>query len=123
MKSLNIYIKETQQTHVLLIGQNCRENDTIVSQGNPDDIWFHLDNISSPHFVLQVNNTHVIPKEYLYQIALLFKDFKSNLPSRYKVIYTELKNVKKTKTLGTVITTNTKVITVKCQRTTDTTSA
>lgn len=110
MKTLSIYVDENNKEYKLLIGQNQRENDTILRSSNQNDIWFHLENISGPHFILQ-NGGDPIPKKYLNHIASMFQIYKNGL-GRYNVIYTDLKNVKLTKTLGQVTVTNTKRIKV-----------
>jgi predicted ribosome quality control (RQC) complex YloA/Tae2 family protein len=109
MKTVPIYVDENDKTYDLLIGQTQRENDQILRECDQDDTWFHLENVSGPHFILR-NSGDSIPKRYLNQIAGLFIDFKKTLPNRYSVIYTELKNVKLTKTPGQVLTSKTKVI-------------
>lgn len=109
MKQIKIFISENDKEYDLLIGQNQTENDYILKTSNQNDTWFHLEKISGPHFILQ-NNGDKIPKRYLNQIAILFKDFKNNLSNRYSVIYTELKNVKLTNTIGQVIPKNTRTI-------------
>lgn len=109
MKDIKIYVEENNNEYTLLIGQNQKENDLILKNCNKNDIWFHLDKLSGPHFILR-NNGDKIPKRYINNIAGLFRDYKNNLPNRYSVIYTELKNIKFTKTPGEVIPCNTKVI-------------
>lgn len=109
MKDIKIYIPENDNEYTLLIGQNQNENDFILKKCDQNDTWFHLDKISGPHFILR-NNGDKIPKRYLNNIATLFRDYKNNLPNRYSVIYTELKNIKLTKTPGQVIPCNTKII-------------
>jgi predicted ribosome quality control (RQC) complex YloA/Tae2 family protein len=109
MKSFTIYVEEKDKEYDLLIGESKIDNDLIIKSSNQNDIWFHLDKISGPHFILQ-NNGDVIPKKYLNKIGSLFKEYKSNLPNRYTVIYTEIKNVKLTDTLGTVNVSKTKKI-------------
>jgi len=109
MKNLTIYVEENDKEYNLLIGQSKIDNDTIIKSSHQNDIWFHLDKISGPHFILQ-SNGDIIPKKYLNKIGSLFKDYKSNLPNRYTIIYTEVKNVKLTDTLGTVNVSKTKKI-------------
>lgn len=109
MKTLDIYVEENDKTYRLIVGQNQKENDQILRACDQNDIWFHLENISGPHFILQ-NGGDTIPKRYLNQIAMMFREFKNNLSNRYSVIYTELKNVKLTKTPGEVLTVKTKTI-------------
>jgi predicted ribosome quality control (RQC) complex YloA/Tae2 family protein len=67
--------------------------------------------MSGPHIILK-NGGDKIPKRYLNQIAILFQQLKlkSNLPNKYNVIYTTVKNVKLTNVPGQVTITNTKLI-------------
>jgi predicted ribosome quality control (RQC) complex YloA/Tae2 family protein len=95
----------------LLIGETQADNDKILKQSHQNDTWFHLENLSSPHFVLS-NNGDLIPKKQLNLIASMFKDFKTGLGTRYSVIYTEVKNVKLTEIPGKVTTSRLKILKV-----------
>lgn len=109
MKKLSINVPENDQEYVILVGQNAQQNDFILRNSSPNDLWFHLDNVSSAFIILQCQGDPV-PKRYLNYIGTLFRDYKNGLPSRYTVIYTEVKNVKLTNVMGTVIPSKTKVI-------------
>ncbi len=111
MKIIQIYVEENDKNYDLVIGQNQNENDKIIKSSSSNDIWFHLDKLSGPHFVFKTQ-TDEIPKKYLNQIAVLFREYKNGLPNRYTVIYTYIKNVKLTNTPGLVIPCKTKNI--KC---------
>lgn len=102
MKQVAIHVDEVGKSYTLFIGNNKYENVEIIKNSSQDDLWFHLDNISGPHFVLQTGGD-LIPKRYLNHIGTLFRDYKNGLPSRYTVIYTEIRNVKLTNVVGTVI--------------------
>lgn len=93
--------------YIILIGRNAKENHQIIKMSDPDDIWFHFDKISSAHIILK-NAGDNIEKKYLHQVASLLFEYKTNIPPNVKVIYTEVKNVKCTKTPGEVITSNVK---------------
>ena len=110
MKIITLNIPELDNDYTILIGQNAVENDSLVRTSNACDLWFHLDNISSPHIILKNNNDDKIPKRYLNYIGTLFRNYKSNLHGRYSVIYTEIKYVKTTNVLGTVIPSKTRLI-------------
>ena len=103
MKTIEIYVEENDKNYDLVIGQNQNENDKIIKTSSPNDIWFHLDKLSGPHFVFKTQTD---------QIAVLFREYKNGLPNRYIVIYTCIKNVKLTNTPGLVIPCKTKSI--KC---------
>lgn len=100
MKQISIDVDGNDYT--LLIGKNKFENEEMIKTSSPNDLWFHLDNLSSPFIILQTGGDS-IPKKYLNYIGTLFRDYKNGLPSRYTVIYTEIKNVKLTNVTGTVI--------------------
>jgi predicted ribosome quality control (RQC) complex YloA/Tae2 family protein len=109
MKNFTIYVDENNKEYNIIIGESRKENDIIVKSSKQNDIWFHLDKFSGPHFVLQTNGD-IIPKKYFNKIGTLFKEYKSNLPNRYSIIHTEIKNVKLTDTLGLVNVSKTKKI-------------
>jgi predicted ribosome quality control (RQC) complex YloA/Tae2 family protein len=109
MINLKIHVDENDKEYNILIGQSQKENDDIIRSSTQNDTWFHLDKISGPHIIFQ-NNGDKIPKRYFNQIAGMFPEYKSKLPNRYSVIYTELKNVKLTTTPGQVNVSNTKII-------------
>lgn len=93
----------------ILIGKNAIGNEHIIKISHPNSIWMHLNNISSPHLILQ-SNGDTIPKRHLNQIAKMLFTYKHNVPKNCNVIYTLVKNVKLTKTPGTVIPKNVKLI-------------
>ena len=95
----------------LLIGQSQSENDVIIKNSDQNDLWFHLENVSGPHFVLK-NYGEPVPKRLLSEIATLFREYKTGLGRHYNVIYTEIRNVKRTNTPGQVIPRRTSVIRV-----------
>ena len=111
MKLFEVYIPNINKTIIYKIGSNANDNFNIIDQSKSNDIWFHLDKLSGPHFVFKTQ-TDEIPKKYLNQIAVLFREYKNGLPNRYIVIYTCIKNVKLTNTPGLVIPCKTKSI--KC---------
>jgi predicted ribosome quality control (RQC) complex YloA/Tae2 family protein len=109
MKTESIYIEESDKIYTVLIGQNAAENEQIIKASNPNDLWFHFENCSGPHVVLQ-NDGNDIGKRYLFQVAIKLFENKPKVPKNQKVIYTEIKNVKLTKTLGTVIPKNIRIL-------------
>lgn len=109
MKTIKMYVDENEKEYDILIGESQNDNNDIIKSCNPNDTWFHLDKISSPHIILK-NGGDKIPKRYFNQIACMFSEYKSHLPKRYSVIYTELKNIKLTDTPGKVTVSNTKSI-------------
>ena len=88
------------------IGNNSSENDQLLNEADQEDIWFHLDNMPSPHGILFVRNidSDKIPKRILILCAEKIKEnSKAKNFRKISVIYTLRKNIKKTSTLGKVI--------------------
>jgi len=97
------------------IGKNDKDNFDIIDKANSDDIWFHLNNYPSCHVIASIDE--IIKKKNLRYIikkgALLCKaNSKYKSDKDISIIYTTIKNVKKTEKIGSVITTNTKIILV-----------
>lgn len=95
----------------ITIGKNATENWNIISNSSQNDVWFHLEGMASPHVVLKnYRNDKIkdIPKCVIIRCAYLCKE-----NSKYKnikkvtVIYTQIKNVSKGDTVGSVFTKNT----------------
>lgn len=103
MIQIPLFIEDTNREHLINIGSNANENYILIQNSNQNDIWFHLDEISSPHIVLQTFGCE-IPKRYINYIGTLFPKYKTNLGNRYTVIYTYVKNVTLTNKKGSVLT-------------------
>jgi predicted ribosome quality control (RQC) complex YloA/Tae2 family protein len=96
-------------SYEVLIGKNAKGNEEIIKMSHPEDTWFHFSGISGPHIILK-NEGDIIPKRYINQVAGTLFEYKKNAPRNSNVIYTQVKNVKLTNVLGTVIPRNTKII-------------
>ena len=107
----NIFIDQNDQNgkeYIILIGKNAQGNEEIIKQSNQNDLWFHFQNVSSCHVILQ-SNGDPIPKRYINQVAGILFEY-TTAPKNSKVIYTCVKNVKLTSVIGTVIPSNIKII-------------
>lgn len=121
MKTINIHFPELNKMISYLIGQNKRDNFDVIDEGVEDDIWFHAKNDSSCHVICILPNEIILTEQQKRLLvekgAEICKMFTRKLISLHKVpiLYTEIKNITKTKTLGLVnaINTNTIVITKK----------
>lgn len=105
----SIFIEEHNKEYSILIGKNAAGNEEIIKISHQESVWMHLNNTPSAHIILQ-NEGDIIPKRYINQVASMLFERKKNAPRNSNVIYTQVKNVKLTNVLGTVIPRNTKII-------------
>lgn len=107
MKTTSVFVEENNKEYTIEIGQNKDDNERIIKNASQNDIWFHLGGeLSSPHIIFKSGGDD-IPKRYINYIGTLFPLYKNNMPKRYTVIYTCVKNIKLTDKKGTVITSKT----------------
>jgi predicted ribosome quality control (RQC) complex YloA/Tae2 family protein len=106
-KSEKITIEENE--YDLLIGKNALGNEEIIKMSNQDDTWFHFNEISGPHIILQ-NNGELIKKKSLYEIASKLFQLKPKAPINSSVMYTKVKYVSLTNVPGTVVPKKYKII-------------
>lgn len=97
----------------LYIGKNAKGNDEILRLCDPEtSVWFHFDDISSPHIILELKDEKLsirfiqekIFKPYLLMISKFLYNYKKNVPKNTKIIYSRLKYITLTKEMGTVLT-------------------
>ena len=114
MKTEKLFLQGLNREITFYIGQNKNENFDVIDKGDPDDLWFHANEISSCH-VVAIIPKDISSKELKYIIkagALLCKRYTSklkNLPD-IEIIYTQVKNIEKTEYLGCVKIINEKKI-------------
>jgi predicted ribosome quality control (RQC) complex YloA/Tae2 family protein len=98
------------------IGGNAKENFEIIDLAKPDDLWFHVDDLPSCHVIASISDIidNKSKKDIRYivkQGALLCKKYsKYKSVSELPITYTYISNVHKTDIIGSVITTNSKII-------------
>jgi len=98
--------------YTVIIGENAKENDELVKESAPNDIWLHLENMSSAHIVIKTEDKEP-PKRVINMAASLFSRYCcKKVTGRYNVIWTEIKNVKTTNTVGCVVPK--KIRTIRC---------
>lgn len=119
MRTINIHFPEINKEISYLVGKNKRDNFAVIDEGVEDDLWFHAKDDSSCHVLCILPNELILTEQQkrllVQKGAEICKIFTRKLTSLHKVpiLYTEIKNVTKTKTLGLVnaINTNTIVVT------------
>jgi predicted ribosome quality control (RQC) complex YloA/Tae2 family protein len=99
-------------TYTIMVGESAQDNWDVIDASDENDLWFHVNNIPSCHVVLKVIDNKMPHKSVLIYCACLCKEGskakKSN--SKTNIIYTEIKNVKKDKTVGSVVTKQSRII-------------
>ncbi|KAL7646914.1 UNVERIFIED_CONTAM: hypothetical protein RMT77_002171 [Armadillidium vulgare] len=85
----------------LFMGYDKNENEELIKWGWPEDVWFHVDKLSSAHVYLRLNpgqTINDIPKEVLEDAAQLCKanSITGNKTNNIDIVYTMWSNLKKT---------------------------
>ncbi len=97
--------------YIIWIGQNSKDNWEIIDNASDHDIWFHLEEFSSPHVILRMTEDiklKAVPKWLLIECAIACKQKSSQKKmNKVTIIYTNIKNVKKAEKVGSVTTFNT----------------
>lgn len=58
------------------MGKDKYENEDLIAYGQPEDVWFHVDDLSSAHVYLRLKpgqNLDDIPEDILLECASLVK--------------------------------------------------
>ena len=114
MKTESVFISAIKREVVFYIGKNQQENFNVIDMGSPDDLWFHAKHVPSCHVVCEIPDD-ICKNDLLYIIKtgiILCKSNTNKIKNIEKVefIYTQLKNITKTKVAGCVITKDEKTI-------------
>merc|ERR1712115_92582 len=84
----------------LFMGFDKHENEELIKWGWPEDVWFHVDKVSSAHVYLRLNEGQTIddiPMEVIEDAAQLCKanSITGNKMNNIDVVYTMWSNLKK----------------------------
>eukprot|EP00249_Psilotum_nudum_P021570 c28157_g1_i1 orf=388-1035(-) len=87
--------------YTIYMGFDKYENEDLIRYGFPEDIWFHVDKLSSAHVYLRLQKGETmdsIPPEILEDCAQLVKanSIQGNKLNNLDVVYTPWTNLKKT---------------------------
>ncbi|XP_068564577.1 coiled-coil domain-containing protein 25 [Cebidichthys violaceus] len=87
--------------YTIYMGKDKYENEDLIKYGWPEDIWFHVDKLSSAHVYLRLPKGQTIddiPPEVLIDCAQLVKNnsIQGCKMNNIKVVYTPWANLKKT---------------------------
>jgi predicted ribosome quality control (RQC) complex YloA/Tae2 family protein len=106
MKNL-IEIIENNKLYFIFIGKNARENWNLIEKSDPDDYWFHIENIPSAHIIVRkmdYSDTSDLPKticDYCKKTLIATNSHCKTLRNP-KIIMTKIENIEKGKTVGSV---------------------
>ena len=112
MREETVHDTKCEMDLTIWIGQNAKDNWQIIDKANNYDIWFHLENFPSSHVILRLPDKDTeINKQTLQSCAAICKaNSKYAEHKNISIIYTEIKNVIKGETVGSVYTKKTKTI-------------
>ncbi|XP_039604408.1 coiled-coil domain-containing protein 25 isoform X1 [Polypterus senegalus] len=87
--------------YTIYMGKDKYENEDLIKYGWPEDIWFHVDKLSSAHVYLRLHKGQTIddiPKEVLIDCAQLVKNnsIQGCKTNNINIVYTPWTNLKKT---------------------------
>lgn len=87
--------------YVIYVGEDKHENEELIRWGWPEDVWFHVDKLSSAHVYLRLHPNETVddvPQVVLDDCAQLVKanSIQGCKLSNLDVVYTPWSNLKKT---------------------------
>eukprot|EP00457_Paulinella_chromatophora_P016449 gb/GEZN01017259.1/.p1 GENE.gb/GEZN01017259.1/~~gb/GEZN01017259.1/.p1 ORF type:complete len:213 (+),score=51.86 gb/GEZN01017259.1/:53-691(+) len=92
---------ESGERFLLYMGRDKEENEVLIKYGWPEDVWFHVDDLSSAHVYLRLPkgmSIDTIPSDVIRDCAQLTKhnSIDGNKKGNIKVVYTMWQNLHKT---------------------------
>lgn len=105
-----------------IVGQNAKENWKIIDDADGNDIWLHINNFPSCHVIIKKYGLEEGDTEnninYSNQIIEIGANYckeysKYKNQKKVKIVYTLIKNVKKSIVIGSVNIKNEKYIIIK----------
>lgn len=107
MKTEVYFLKNLARDITFMIGTNAQDNFAVIDSSDPDDVWFHVKDLPSCHVVAKIPDDIDSKKELLSIIkrgAIICKQHsKYTSTSNLEIVYTRIKNVKKTNVPGSVL--------------------
>ena len=84
--------------HSIRVGRNARDNEALVRQSHPDDLWLHVRGFTGAHVVIRRNGKQPIPGPVIRRAAVLAARFSQVAKEpRVTVSYTPVKYLRKPK--------------------------
>ena len=97
-----VYFYTIPEGNVLYMGKDKYENEELIKYAWKEDVWFHVDDLSSAHVYLRLKEEFVsfdqIPPEAVEKCAQLTKanSIEGSKKAQVDVVYTPASNLKKT---------------------------
>ena len=115
MKTEVVYFEHLDCEIIYYVGQNAKDNFSVIDIGKPDDIWFHSATESSCHVIAKIPDIALDKKgikTIIKKGAQLCKQNTNKLAvlKKAEISYTTIKNIQKTSINGCVTTKNLKTI-------------
>ncbi|KAM3576351.1 hypothetical protein VYU27_001702 [Nannochloropsis oceanica] len=100
----SMYFFTSSEGYVLYMGKDKYENEELIRFGLPEDVWFHVDDLSSAHVYLRQKpgeKLDDISPDLLLECASLVKanSIEGCKKKEVQVVYTRWRNLKKTKSM------------------------
>jgi len=96
------YFKSRCEQYTIYMGKDKYENESLIKYGLPEDVWFHVDDLSSAHVYLRMKPGMTLDdltdSDLLTDCAALVKanSIQGCKKNNVYVVYTRWKNLKKT---------------------------
>jgi hypothetical protein len=96
-----LHYKTRDKSYFVYVGRDKHENEDLIRHGWDNDVWFHVDKLSSAHVYLRLKDGETIdtiPDGVLEDCAQLVKhnSIEGNKTGNVSVVYTMWSNLKKT---------------------------
>mmetsp|Transcript_41938 Transcript_41938/g.50820 ORF Transcript_41938/g.50820 Transcript_41938/m.50820 type:complete len:215 (-) Transcript_41938:865-1509(-) len=94
------FTPNSQKGHIIFMGRDKYENEDLIKYGVPEDVWFHVDKLSSAHVYIRLNVGETlddIEPETLEDCAQLVKanSIQGNKKDNLNIVYTMWANLRK----------------------------
>jgi predicted ribosome quality control (RQC) complex YloA/Tae2 family protein len=102
-------IEENDIIIPIKIGQNAKQNKELIDEANQNDLWFHIDNLPSPHGIIYISESNLSTNDIIKDkiliniVANLVRDNSKYKNQKMNVIYCPIKNISHGDKIGSVI--------------------
>lgn len=115
MRTQEIYIDKMKSSVEFTIGTNAKDNFDIIDNASPNDLWFHVEGKPSGHIIASIpeDTNKKELQAIVKQGALLCKQVSKYASEKnLAIVYTQVKDLTKTNTAGSVLLAHQKTIVI-----------